>query len=108
MPRTDRNDNPAVQPEPGSAFGRSTQSTYYEKQARLRKAVTLATHLQSRGITSDHIENMHPSMRAHHAAMAGVNEASDETWSMVGSMLQGHEAETAKAKKPGYDPFAGL
>ena len=80
----------------------------YEDQARTRKALAIANHLQQRGVTADHVENMHPNLRAHHAASAGVPSPSDETWTMVGRLMQNHEASRAKTTQPGYDPFAGL
>lgn len=84
------------------------RSAYYEHAARMQKAAKLTSHLQERGITADHLQVMHPSLLAHHAAMAGVSDPSTETWDMVGKSMRSSEAEKAKAKQPGYDPFAGL
>jgi hypothetical protein len=93
-------------PRPRTPVGGN--SSYYEDRARTQKALKLANHLQLRGITSDHLETMHPHILAHHAASAGVNAPSPETWETVSKLMVNHEASQAESKKPGYDPFAGL
>ena len=80
-------------------------SNNYEVSARMLKAHKLYAHLQARGIKSEHLQNMHPQILAHHIASAGVNDPSEETLGMVHQMLQGHER--AKANAPA-DPFEGL
>ena len=78
-------------------------SNSYETAGRLRKAQMLHAHLNARGITAEHLENMHPQILAHHAAAAGVREPSDDTVAMVHSML----TASANTKQP-KDPFEGL
>jgi hypothetical protein len=43
----------------------------------------LVTHFQSRNMTADHLERMHPSVRSHYAKMAGLNEPSEEGWNAL-------------------------
>jgi hypothetical protein len=43
----------------------------------------LVTHFQSRSITPEHLERMHPSVRDHYTKMAGLNPVSDEGWSTL-------------------------
>jgi hypothetical protein len=57
----------------------------YEESARRRKAYDFAEHLRARGVTSEHLETMHPTVLAHHARMAGLKSAPSEA-----TMLQVH------------------
>jgi hypothetical protein len=45
----------------------------------------LVTHFQSRSITADHLERMHPSVRDHYVKMAGLNSMamSEQGWNAV-------------------------
>jgi hypothetical protein len=43
----------------------------------------LASHFQSRSLTADHLERMHPAVRSHYAKMAGLNEPSEEGWNTL-------------------------
>lgn len=45
----------------------------------------LVTHFQSRSITADHLERMHPSVRDHYVKMAGLNSmsVSDQGWNTL-------------------------
>jgi hypothetical protein len=45
--------------------------------------VHLMSHFQSRGMTADHVEAMHPDLRTHYAKMAGLNPPSQEGWQTV-------------------------
>ena len=80
-------------------------SNEYEAAARNLKARRLVEHLHAQGVSHKQFQSLHPQMRAHHALMAGVSSASDETWEMTGQMLQAREH--AAATQPS-DPFEGL
>lgn len=44
----------------------------------------LVTHFQSRGMSADHVEHMHPALRSHYAKMAGLNPpTSEQGWNAV-------------------------
>lgn len=43
----------------------------------------LVTHFQSRSITADHLERMHPTVRDHYAKMAGLNAPSEQGWNAL-------------------------
>lgn len=50
----------------------------------------LVTHFQSRSISADHLERMHPSVRDHYVKMAGLNAMtmSEQGWSTVISHMR--------------------
>lgn len=43
----------------------------------------LASHFTSRGFTADHLEQMHPHLRAHYSKLAGLNNPSEEGWNAL-------------------------
>ena len=58
-----------------------------EERARERKAAYLAAHFRDRGITEEHVANMHPDVLAHHVKLAGINPPSPTTMNMVQAKL---------------------
>lgn len=52
-------------------------STPWNDAGTTKSAQTLAKHLRVRGITSQHLQTMHPSVLAHHALIAGVQYSPD-------------------------------
>jgi len=80
-------------------------SNTFETAARSLKARQLVEHLHSKGVTHKQFQELHPQMRAHHALMAGVSAASDETWALTGQMLESRERSAASQPA---DPFEGL
>ena len=52
----------------------------------------LITHFQARGISADHLERMHPSVRTHYAKTAGLNVPTEEGWqALIDRMRRGHD-----------------
>lgn len=66
----------------------------YAEQARRRKAATLADYCRAEARDVMLVGNMSPEARALLCERAGVNEASDETWTMVMALLVGETHET--------------
>lgn len=58
----------------------------------------LVTHFQSRGMTADHVERMHPSVRTHYAKMAGLNPPNEDGWTAVIDKMRGGSPKVAPSQ----------
>ena len=45
--------------------------------------IHLVSHFQSRGVSAEHLQGMHPAVRTHYAKMAGLNAPTEEGWATV-------------------------
>lgn len=85
----------------------------HEAHARLRKAITLADHLDAYGLSADQARDLTAGRRVDVATSAGVRFPSDETWAVVVETLKRREVQRARAGSAilaalPADPFEGL
>jgi hypothetical protein len=85
----------------------------HEGNARLRKALRLADHLDAYRITAAKAASLTAGQRLDVATSAGVKLPSDATWALVVEALERRELHRARAENAilaavPADPFQGL
>jgi len=80
----------------------------FERQARRAKAQKLASYCREHTITATWVREMTATERAELCKLAGVNEASAETWAVVIGLLGAQESPAYQAAVSADDPFRGL